>query len=194
MVKRQETWALQAARSLVAVLLAAGVTGCVQTALYEKAALDLDGARRENGLKEQQIRVLQWQLASAGQQLQAVTQKDSAALADLDRRVQEAAEANRALAERLKTREQEAEKLTLALARAEDEATAKRGPQGPTLRLRPEELKRIEAAVSSRDAAVSKLIARLEQLLDRAAAASSGQRPPRGVESDVVDPWTGGRK
>lgn len=194
MMKRQETWALQAARSLVAVLLAAGVTGCVETSLYEKAALDLDGARRENGLKEHQIRVLQWQLASAGQQLQAATQKDSTALADLDRRVQEAAEANRALAERLKAREQEAEKLTLALARAEDEASAKRGPQGPTLRLRPEELKRIEAAVSSRDAAVSKLIARLEQILDRAAAASSGQRPPRGVENEIVDPWNGGRK
>jgi hypothetical protein len=195
MMKRQETWALQAARSLVAVLLAAGVTGCVETALYEKAALELDGARRENGMKEQHIRALQWQLASAGQQLQELSQKDATALADLDRRVQEASEANRALAARLKAREQEAEKLTLAVARAEDEASAKRGPQGPTLRLRPEELKRIEAAVSSRDAEVSKLVARVEQLLDRAAAAaSSGPRPPRGVESDVIDPWTGGRK
>lgn len=195
MVKRQETWALHAARSLVAVLLAAGATGCVETALYEKSALDLDRARRDNGMKEQQIRALQWQIASAGQQYQELSQKDAAALADLDRRVQEAAEANRVLAERLKTREREAEKLTLALARAEDEASAKRGPQGPTLRLRPEELKRIEAAVSARDAEVSKLVARVEQLLDRAAAAAStGQRPPRGIESDVVDPWTDGRK
>ena len=196
MMKRQETWALQGARSLVAALLAAGVTGCVETSLYEKAALDLDGARRENGQKEHQIRVLQWQLASAGQQLQAAAQKDSTALADLDRRVQEAAEANRALAERLKAREQEAEKLTLALARAEDEASAKRGPQGPTLRLRPEELKRIEDAAGSRDAEVSKLLARVEKLLgDRAArAAGPGERSPRGVVDELIDPWNGDRK
>lgn len=196
MMKRQETWALRAAGSLVAVLLSAGLTGCVETALYERAALNLDGARRDNGLKDQQIRALQWQLASAGQHHQVLTQKDAVALAELDRRMQEASAANRALAERLKAREKEIEKLTLALAHAEEEAAAKRGPQGPTVRLRPEELKRLEAAVSARDAEVSELIARVEKLLaERAAAAASpGERPPRGIETDVVDPWNGGRK
>lgn len=196
MMKRQEMWSLPALRTLVTALLAAGATGCVETGLYEKAALDLDGARRENGLKEQQIRALQWQLASAGQQLQALSQQDAVALASLDRRVQEAAAANRALAERLKTREQEAEKLTLAVARAEEEASAKRGPQGPTLRLRPEELKRIEDAASARDAEMSKLLARVEKLLgDRAArVAAPGERSQRIIVDDLIDPWNGDRK
>lgn len=196
MMKRQEMWSLPALRTLVTALLAAGATGCVETGLYEKAALDLDGARRENGLKEQQIRALQWQLASAGQQLQALSQQDAVALASLDRRVQEAAAANRALAERLKTREQEAEKLTLAVARAEEEASAKRGPQSPTLRLRPEELKRIEDAASARDAEMSKLLARVEKLLgDRAArVAAPGERSQRIIVDDLIDPWNGDRK
>jgi small-conductance mechanosensitive channel len=196
MMKRQEMWARSALRTLVAALLAAGPTGCVETGLYEKAALDLDGARRENGRKEQQIRELQWQLASAGQQLQALSQRDAAALASLDRRVQEASAANRALAERLKTREQEAEKLTLAVARAEEEASAKRGPPGPTHRLRPEELKRIEDAAGSRDAEVSKLLARVEKLLENRAArvAGPGGRPSVGVDGEIIDPWNGDRK
>lgn len=196
MMKRQEMWARLAPRMLVTALLAAGVTGCVETGLYEKAALDLDGARRENGLKEQQIRALQWQLASAGQQLQALSQQDAAALASLERRVQEGSATNRALAERLKTREQETEKLTLAGARAEEEASAKRGPPGPTLRLRPEELKRIEDAASARDAEVSKLLARLEKFLgDRAArVAGPGERSQRIIVDDLIDPWNGDRK
>jgi small-conductance mechanosensitive channel len=193
MMKRQEMWASRAARALVVALLAAGATGCVESGLYEKATRDLDASRRENGQKEQQIRALQWQLASAGQQMQAISQQDAIVLADLDRRVKEAAAANRALAERLKGREQEAEKLTLAVARAEEEASAKRGPPGPTVRLRPEDLKRIEAAASSRDPEVSKMLARVEKILsDRAArAAAPGQR---FVDSDLIDPWNGDRK
>ncbi len=196
MMKRQEMWALRAAQALVASLLAAGATGCVESGLYEKTARDLDVSRRENGVKEQQIRALQWQLASAGQQMQAISQQDAMVLADLDRRVQEATAANRALAERLKTREEEAEKLTLAVARAEEEASAKRGPPGPTVRLRPEDLKRIEAAAASRDPEVSKMLARMEKILsDRAArAAAPGERAQRFVDSDLIDPWNGDRK
>ncbi|MFS8070497.1 MAG: hypothetical protein ACMG6S_29380, partial [Byssovorax sp.] len=86
--------------------------------------------------------------------------------------------------------------LTLAVARAEEEASAKRGPQGPTLRLRPEELKRIEDAASARDAEVSKLLARVEKLLgDRAVrVAGPGERPQRIVVDDLIDPWNGDRK
>ena len=196
MMKRQEVWAPRAARALVVALLAAGATGCVESGLYEKATRDLDVSRRENGQKEQQIRALQWQLASAGQQMQAISQQDAIVLADLDRRVQEATAANRALAERLKTREEEAEKLKLAVARAEEEASAKRGPPGPTVRLRPEDLKRIEAAASSRDPEVSKMLARMEKILsDRAArAATAGERSPRFVDTELIDPWNGDRK
>jgi chromosome segregation ATPase len=196
MMKRQEMWARRAAGALVVGLLAAGATGCVETALYEKTALDLDVSRRENGQKEQQIRALQWQLASAGQQMQAISQQDATVLADLDRRMQEATAANRALADRLKEREEEAEKLRLAVARAEDEAASKHGPVGPTIRLRPDELRRIEAAASSRDPEMSKLLGRLEKILaDRAArAAVPGERPQRVVDSDLVDPWNGDRK
>lgn len=196
MRKRQETWARRAASALVAGLLAAGATGCVESSVYEKAAYDLDASRRENSQKEQQIRALQWQLASAGQQMQAISQQDAVVLADLDRRMQEATAANRALAERLKEREQEAEKLSRAVARAEEEASSKHGPAGPTIRLRPEELRRIEAAASSRDPEVSKLLGRLEKILsDRAAGvAVPGERPPRVVDSDLIDPWNGDRK
>ncbi len=126
--------------------------------------------------------------------MQAISQQDAIVLADLDRRVQEATAANRALAERLKTREEEAEKLTLAVARAEEEASAKRGPPGPTVRLRPEDLKRIEAAASSRDPEVSKMLARMEKILSDRAARAVNERPQRVIDSDVVDPWLGDRK
>lgn len=196
MTKQHEAWFGLTGRALAFALLAVGATGCVETGLYERAALDLDGARRDNAQKDQQIRALQWQLGSAGQQIQAITQQDAATIGDLERRVQGASVANQALAERLKIREQEAQKLAAAVARAEDDASAKHAPPGSTVRLRPEDLKRIEAAVGSRDAEVSKLLARVEKLLgDRAArAARPGERPPRVLDGDLVDPWDGDRK
>jgi hypothetical protein len=189
-------WAGSAARALVAALLASGVTGCVETGLYEKAALDLEGSRRESLQKEQQIRALQWQLAAAGQQVQLLAQQDAAVLAEMERRAQEAGAENRALVERVKEREQETARLTLAVARAEDDAAAKHGPAGPTVRLRPEDLKRIEAAAGAHDAELVKLLARVEKLLgDRAPhAAHPGERPPRVLDGDLVDPWDGNRK
>ena len=179
--------------ALVAVLLSSGVSGCVETGLYEKAAQDLDGARRESLQKDQQIRALQWQLAAAGQQVQLVTQQDAAALAEAERRAQEATASNRALAERLLAKEQEAARLAVALAHADDDASAKHAPPGTTVRLRPEDLKRIEAAASSRDAELTKLLARIEKILG-ARAARSGERAPRVLEGDLVDPWDGERK
>ena len=192
------SWAAPAARALAAVLFAAGTTGCVETGLYEKAALDLDGARRENLQKDQQIRALQWQLAAAGQQVQAVTQRDAATIAEMEQRAQEGSAANRVLAARVAAREQEFAKLTAALARAEEEAaSAPRGPAGPTVRLRPEDLKRIEAAAAVRDAELTRLLSRVEQILaDRGgrAARPGEQRPQRVLEGDLVDPWDGQRK
>jgi hypothetical protein len=175
-------------------VLAVGATGCVETGLYEKAALDLDGARRASAEKDLQIRLLQWQLASAGQQIQAMSARDAALLADAERRAQEASSATQALAERVKAKEQEAEKLALAVARAEeDAASAKHGPQGPSVRLRPEDVKRIEAAASARDADVARLLVRVEKALgDR--ASHPGERPQRVLDGDLVDPWEGSRK
>ena len=189
-------WAPHAAKALAAVLLASGVSGCVETGLYEKAALDLDGARRESLQKDQQIRALQWQLAAAGQQVQLVAQQDAATLAEMERRVQAATSATQALAARMTAKEQETAKLTQAVARAEDDASAKHGPPGPTVRLRPEDLKRIEAAAGAHDAELIKLLARVEKLLgDRGArAAHPGERPPRVLDGDLVDPWNGDRK
>jgi hypothetical protein len=189
-------WAGNTASALVAVLLASGVTGCVETGLYEKAALDLDGARRENLQKDQQIRALQWQLAAAGQQVQLVAQQDAAVLAEMERRASEVSVENRALAERVKARDQEAARLTLAVARAEEDAAAKHGPAGPTVRLRPEDLKRIEASASAHDAELLKLLARVEKILGGRAgsAAHPGERPPRVLDGDLVDPWDGDRK
>ena len=191
------SWAGKAARALVAVVLAVGPTGCVETGLYEKAALDLDGARRENLQKDQQIRALQWQLAAAGQQVQSLAQQGATTIAEMERRAQEDAAANRVLAARVAAKEQEAAKLTLAVARAEeDAASATHGPAGPTARLRPEDLKRIEAAASGRDAELTKLLARVEKLLaDRNGhAAHPGERPQRVLDGDLVDPWDGERK
>jgi hypothetical protein len=189
-------WRGRAATALVTALLASGVTGCVETGLYEKAALDLDGARRENLQKDQQLRALQWQLAAAGQQAQLLAQQDAAALAEAERRGQEAVVANRSLAERLAAREQETARLKLAVAQAEEDAATKHGPPGPTVRLRPEDLKRIEAAASSHDTELSKLLARVEKILgDRAArTARTGERPARVLDGDLVDPWDGDRK
>ena len=196
MMKQQRAWFGWTARALLTALLAAGATGCVETGLYEKAALDLDGARRENAQKDQQIRALQWQLAAAGQQMQSMSAQDAAVLADVERRATEALTANQALAALVLLKEQEAEKLSLAVARAEEEAAAKHGPPGPTARLRPEDVKRIEAAASSRDAEVAKLLVRVEKLLeDRAAhAPRTGERPQRVLDGDLVDPWDGSRK
>lgn len=196
MMKRARAWFGGTARALLAALLVAGATGCVETGLYEKAAVDLDGARRENVQKDQQIRFLQWQLAAAGQQIQALSAQDAAALAEAERRVREALGANQALAERVKVNEQEAEKLSLAVARAAEEASAKPGPPGSTARLRPEDMKRIEAAASSRNAEVARLLARVEKLLDERAArvARPGERPPRVLDGDLLDPWDGSRK
>jgi uncharacterized protein YhaN len=195
-MKRLEAWARRATAVLGAALLVSGVTGCVETALYEKATLDLDGARRESAQKDQQIHALQWQLASAGQQAQALSQQNAAVVGDLQRRVQEAAAATRTLAERVQAKEQETEQLRLAVARAEEEASAKHGPPGPAVRLRPEDLKRIEAAASARDAEVSKLLARLEKILGERAvqAASPGDQIPRRGDADFVDPWKSDRK
>jgi hypothetical protein len=196
MTKRERAWFGGTARALLAALLAAAATGCVETGLYEKAAVDLDGARRESAQKDQQIHALQWQLAAAGQQMQSMSAQDAAALADAERRVREASGANQVLAERVKLKEQEAEKLSLAVARAEEEASAKPGPPGSTVRLRPEDMKRIEAAASSRDAEVARLLARVEKLLDERAArvARPGERPPRVLDGDLIDPWDGNRK
>jgi hypothetical protein len=189
-------WAQRAAKALATVLLASGMIGCVETGLYEKAALDLDGARRENLQKDQQIRALQWQLAAAGQQVQLVAQQDAATLAEMECRAQEAGVENRALAERVKARDQEAARLTLAVAHAEEDAAAKHGPPGPTVRLRPEDLKRIEAAAGAHGAELTRLLARVEKILgDRGArAAHPGERPPRVLDGDLVDPWDGDRK
>jgi chromosome segregation ATPase len=170
----------------------------VETGLYEKAALDLEGSRRESLQKEQQIRALQWQLAAAGQQVQAITQRDAATIAEMEQRAQEDSAANRVLAARVAAKEQEAAKLTAAVARAEeDAAAAPRGPAGPTARLRPEDLKRIEAAATVRDAELTKLLARVEKILaDRSgrAARPGDTRPQRVLEGDLVDPWDGARK
>lgn len=191
-------WVGPAAGLIVAALLASGVMGCVETGLYEKAALDLDGARRESLRKDQQIRALQWQLAAAGQQVQSMAQQDAAAIAEAERRAQESATANRLLADRLTAKEQDTARLTLAVQRAEEDAatSSKHGPPGPTARLRPEDLKRIEAAAGGRDADLTKLLARVEKILaDRAArGARPGERPQRVVEGDLVDPWDGERK
>ncbi len=186
-----------AARALVAMMLAAGVTGCVETGLYEKAALDLDGARRESLQKDQQIRALQWQLAAAGQQVQSLAQQSAAAMAEMELRAQEGAAANRVLTARVTAKEEEAAKLGLAVAHAEaDSASAAHGPAGPAVRLRPEDLRRIEAAVSGRDAELTKLFARFEKILaDRGSrAARPGERPQRVLDGDLVDPWDGERK
>lgn len=189
-------WGGWAAKALAAALLTSGVTGCVETGLYEKAALDLDGARRENLQKDQQIRALQWQLAAAGQQVQSIAQQDAAVLAEMERREFSAIAANQALTARVTAKEQEAARLTLAVARAEEDAAVKHGPPGPTIRLRPEDLKRIESAAGSRDPELTKLLTRVEKILgDRAArVARPGERPPRVLDGDLVDPWDGDRK
>src|SRR6478736_5301674 len=101
MKKRWETGVTWTRRVMCGALLVVGATGCVETSLYEKAALDLDRARRENGQRDVHIRALQLQIGFLSQQMQNSSKQSAIVVESLERRVHEDAVAKQQLAEQL---------------------------------------------------------------------------------------------
>ena len=168
-----------------------GVTGCVETSVYDKAAAQLELAGRANQQKDQQLRALEWQVVSLGQQFRESAQRSEATQREIWGQLQQAAAANAALQERLK--KSESERASLASNVVEEAAGGAGGKQGA--QLRPDELRRLLAGVDARNAQLLERINHLEQHLDQlilSRATEGGTRahprPEPGV-IDVVDPW-----
>jgi chromosome segregation ATPase len=169
------------------VLLLVGAAGCVETSVHEKVTAQLEQAGRANQQKDQQLRGLEWQLVSLGQQFRESAARSEAMERDIWTQLQQAAAANATLQERLKRAESERTSLTTAI--VEDAAGAKGKPAGA--QLRPEELRRLLAALDTRNAQLLERINHLEQLIQTRTANAGAlpfTRPEPGV-IDVVDPW-----
>jgi hypothetical protein len=163
-------------------VVALASTGCVEAAAYEKTAAELEQARRVAAYKDQQIQALQWQLAVLGQQLREAQQRSDAQQRELASRLQQLGEMNADLAGKLKDAE---------LRRQPFEVADESPPKGPA---KPEELRRMIAAVDARNAQLAESIARIERLLlGRRPIPASAPAPtddrPRAVTGDLVDPW-----
>lgn len=172
------------ARILVSSLtlsLLAFMTGCVETAVYERTASQLDHATRAGREKDQQVRALEWQVATLAQQVVQAEMRGAAAQRELHERLQKIAETNAACADRLGRQEAEAAQQAASV-------SAMQGARG-----RPEDLRRLLAAVEAQNARLIERLGRLEQKLD----AQSGDvkalrqrgRPERTVDSEIIDPW-----
>jgi DNA anti-recombination protein RmuC len=175
--------------SLAAVTgaLALGATGCVETSLYEKTALQLEEAHRAATQKDQQIRALQWQLAQLGQQLYEAQQRTEAYQGQLQAQIQKLGAQNAELAERL-TREERARATLLAATVAESASPPGRAGA------RPDDVRRLIAAVDARNAQIVEQLGRIERHLGSRpglggdAAGGAGARTPQ-PGGDIVDPW-----
>ena len=181
------TPAARAAALLSAVLLFAS-TGCVETSVYDRTAAQLEQAGRASQQKDQQLRALEWQVVSLGQQFRDSAARSEAIERELWAQLQQATAANAALQERLKRAE--SERASLASNLVEEAAVAK---GSPAVQLRPDELRRLLAAVDARNTQLLERISHLEQLIQsRTAEAVARPHPrpePTGPGTDVVDPW-----
>ena len=174
----------------VAGALAIGVTGCVETSVYEKAARDLEAVQRTSAQKDLQVRSLQWQLAQLGQQVYEAQQRNEAYQAQLRAEIQKLAAQNAELAERL-TKEEQARAALLATAAADTAAPPGRAGG------RADDVRRLIAALDARNAQIVEQLGRIERQL---AASAAVRAPPEGrVErrapgSDIRDPWDFGSR
>lgn len=167
--------------------LLAPLTGCVEASVHEKTASQLDAMTKAMAYKDQQARVLEWQVASLAHQLREATAKHDAAMRELAPRLTQASEASQACEERLRREEAEQREIAARLAALES------GPKGA--RARPDELRRLVAVLDAQHARLVDRIERLSQKLDARAAEEKNaarQRPvkqERTVDADIVDPW-----
>jgi hypothetical protein len=175
---------------VLAALVALGAAGCVESATYEKTASELDQARRAGQQKEQQVHALEWQLAALGQQFREAQLRNEASQRELAQRLQQITASNESLEARLK-KEESRSGVPFPL---QDEPPA--DPRHPPAagRLRPDEVRRLMAAIDARNAQLVEALARIEKLL-----AAQDRRPTGPVTNprlgEVVDPWgLGARK
>jgi hypothetical protein len=158
----------------------ATLSGCVETAVYEKTAAQLDAATRAGGQKDQQIRGLEWQVAVLAQQVREAELRAGAAQRELAAQLRELTAQNAALAERLKKEEEDRRRIA-------GELSADDGKK------RPEDLRRLIAAVDAQNARLMERLGRLEQKIDARAgeerAPHKGPGTGRTIDADIVDPW-----
>jgi hypothetical protein len=163
--------------------LASFATACVETATYEKAESQLDEARRAGAQKDQQVRVLQWQMATLDQQLRVAEQRSEAAQQKLYAQVQQLVAQNGELAERLSKEERERTALLAAGA-----ASLPTGKDAKSAAARPEDLRRLIAAFDARNAQILEELARIERVLGNRSHGDAPRDRPSSM-GDVVDPW-----
>jgi DNA repair exonuclease SbcCD ATPase subunit len=167
---------------VLAALVALGAAGCVESATYDKAASELDQARRAGQQKEQQVRALEWQLATLGQQFREAQIRNEASQRELAQRLQQLNAANESLEVRLKKEESHRPSVPFPV---------QEEPLPAVGRARPDDLRRLMTALEARNVQLVEALARIEKLLaargeqDRRAAGSATS-PPLG---EVVDPW-----
>lgn len=173
--------------SVLSLLLVAS-TGCVETSVYDRTAAQLEQLGRASQQKDQQLRALEWQVVSFGQQFRESAARSDAIQRDLWAQLQQATAANAALQERLKRAE--SERASLASNVVGEAAVAK---GNPAVQLRPDELRRLLAAVDARNTQLLERINHLEQLIQSRTAEAVARPHARpettGVGTDVVDPW-----
>lgn len=165
----------------------AGAPACVETAVYERTAAQLDQATRSGQQKDQEIRALQWQVMNLAQQLRESQLRGEAAQRELAAQVQQLAAANSALGEKVKKQEEDAGRPPLPFPGDEKGAA-------PADRRRTEELRRLVTALDAQNARLMERLARLEQKIDAQAQDAKGRpkaagRQERTVDGDIIDPW-----
>ncbi len=172
----------------------------MEAGTYEKAASQLEEARRAEVQRNTEIRALQWQIAMLGQQLAEAEQRHDASQRELHAQVQQLTGTNAGLAERLKKSESDHAALLLTLS-AESQAAANTTPRDP----RADDLRRRMALAEARSAAILEELGRIERLLGEArqppsrstirpGADEGGARRGTAAAGDVVDPWGGSRR
>jgi septal ring factor EnvC (AmiA/AmiB activator) len=180
---------------VAAALLLLGLTACVETSVYEKTAAQLEQASRASQQKDQQLRALEWQVVTLGQQFRESAARSEAMQREIWAQLQQASAANATLTEQLKKAESDRTSLAVNVA-AEAAGGAKGKP--PAAQLRPEDLRRLLAALDARNNQLLERINHLEQLIQAHPAGGATlpfPRPEGGAPRhepgpiDVVDPW-----
>lgn len=154
-------------------------SGCVETAVYEKTAAQLDAAARAATQKDQQIRGLEWQVAVLAQQVREAELRAGATQRELAAQLRELTAQNATLAERIKKEEEDRRRLP-------SELPADDGKK------RPEDLRRLIAAVDAQNARLMERLGRLEQKIDARGEERAPRKAPgsgRTIDADIVDPW-----
>ncbi len=153
-----------------ACALTLAATGCVESGTYDKAAAQLEDARRAVLQKDVQLRAYDWQVQTLAQQLREGQQRSDALARELIAQAQHLTAVNSALAEKVTHLELERADMLQAESRRAAEPP---GPRG----VRPDEVRRLIAATDARNAQIVEELARIERAL--ASGNNGGASPPR---------------